>query len=70
MVDNIGISFIPIELDQLFEKFDFDDIVQAPMNIFDRSLEETGWSETLAQKKKNTCSFGFSAGSSAAISSP
>ena len=53
VVDNIGISiYSPIELDQLFEKFDFDfDIVQAPMNIFDRSLEETGWSETLAQKK-------------------
>lgn len=49
-VQHIGISiYEPSELDKLIGKFDFD-IVQAPFNIFDRRLIETGWMEGLSRR--------------------
>jgi aryl-alcohol dehydrogenase-like predicted oxidoreductase len=43
LVNKIGISiYSPDELDLLFDRFSFD-LVQAPFNIFDRSLEQSGW---------------------------
>lgn len=42
LVSQIGVSvYGPNELSQLVNRFDFD-IVQAPMNIFDRRMEDTG----------------------------
>nr|WP_299037660.1 aldo/keto reductase [uncultured Psychrobacter sp.] len=42
LVSQIGVSvYSPNELSQLIKRFDFD-IVQAPMNIFDRRMEDTG----------------------------
>lgn len=47
-VDKIGISiYEPSELDALGKLYDFD-IVQAPLNIFDRRLIDTGWLSRLA----------------------
>ena len=53
LVNNIGISiYSPVELDDLFKKSDFNfDIVQAPVNIFDHSLEQSGWSEKLTERQ-------------------
>jgi len=52
LVEKIGISiYSPIELDTLFDKFDFD-IVQAPLNIIDRRLFKSGWLHAL---KKSGC---------------
>ncbi len=49
-VDKIGISvYETSELDIIIDKYDFD-IVQAPLNIFDRRLIETGWLSRLAAK--------------------
>lgn len=43
LVNKIGISiYSPNELDELFDYFSFD-LVQAPFNILDRSLEKSGW---------------------------
>jgi aryl-alcohol dehydrogenase-like predicted oxidoreductase len=43
LVKKIGVSISqPKDLDLLMEYFDFD-IVQAPMNLFDRRLETSGW---------------------------
>lgn len=43
----IGVSvYSPTELDELFEVCKLD-LVQAPLNIFDRALVETGWARTL-----------------------
>jgi aryl-alcohol dehydrogenase-like predicted oxidoreductase len=43
LVDKLGISiYSPEELDDLCVKFSFD-LVQAPFNILDRRLEESGW---------------------------
>ena len=47
LVRKIGVSvYSPLELNPLFERFTFD-IVQAPLNIFDRSLVDSGWVEKL-----------------------
>ena len=49
MVDQIGVSvYGPDELSELIKRFDFD-VIQAPMNIFDRRMENTGM---LKQLKK------------------
>lgn len=49
MVDQIGVSvYGPDELSELIKKFDFD-VIQAPMNILDRRMENTGM---LKQLKK------------------
>lgn len=46
-VEKIGVSvYGPAELDVLLRRFDFD-LVQAPLNILERSLIETGWAERL-----------------------
>ena len=42
MVDQIGVSvYGPDELSELIKRFDFD-VIQAPMNIFDRRMKNTG----------------------------
>lgn len=42
IVDQIGVSvYGPDELSELIKRFDFD-VIQAPMNIFDRRMENTG----------------------------
>ncbi len=49
MVDKIGVSvYGPDELSELIKRFDFD-VIQAPMNILDRRMENTG---VLKQLKK------------------
>lgn len=49
IVDQIGVSvYGPDELSELIKRFDFD-VIQAPMNIFDRRMENTGM---LKQLKK------------------
>ena len=51
LIKNIGYSiYSPNELDALFEEFK-PDIIQAPYNIFDRRLKNTGWLDKL--KKNN-----------------
>lgn len=43
LVNKIGISiYNPSELDDLCSRFAFD-LVQAPFNIFDRNLQQSGW---------------------------
>ena len=50
-VRNIGVSiYDPAELDPLFERYDFD-IVQAPFNILDRRLLDSGWLSRLADER-------------------
>jgi aryl-alcohol dehydrogenase-like predicted oxidoreductase len=52
LTQNIGISiYDPEQLDHLMHRFDFN-IVQAPMNIFDRRIDSSGWLNRL--KKTNT----------------
>lgn len=47
LVQKVGISiYDPAELDQLFANWQFD-LVQAPMNVFDRRLLESGWAGRL-----------------------
>ena len=47
LVCNIGVSvYGPAELDALFEKYRFD-LIQAPFNILDRGLVESGWAARL-----------------------
>lgn len=47
LVSKVGISvYGPEELDQLIGRYSFD-IVQAPLNILDRRLVESGWAEKL-----------------------
>jgi aryl-alcohol dehydrogenase-like predicted oxidoreductase len=47
---NIGISvYAPEELDMLVGKFHFD-LVQAPLNILDRRLVESGWAKKLKEQ--------------------
>lgn len=49
LVEKIGISvYGPEELAQLFDLFKFD-LVQAPLNILDRNLVESGWASKLKQ---------------------
>jgi len=50
VVQNIGVSiYDPAELDPLFERYDFD-IVQAPFNVLDRRLIDSGWLPRLAHQ--------------------
>ena len=50
LVDKIGVSiYEPSELDAIEKLYEFD-IVQAPLNIFDRRLVDTGWLSRLADK--------------------
>ena len=50
LVEKIGVSiYEPAQLGELFNIYDFD-IVQAPINIFDRSLEMSGWAARLKQR--------------------
>jgi len=50
LAKKIGISiYSPAELDELESRYPLD-IVQAPVNVFDRRLEATGWMENLARK--------------------
>ncbi len=50
-IDNIGISiYDPSELELLIRNFDFD-IVQAPMNVFDRRLYTSGWLNYLKEQE-------------------
>lgn len=43
LVDKIGISiYSPTELEELCNRFSFD-LIQAPFNIFDRNLKQSGW---------------------------
>jgi aryl-alcohol dehydrogenase-like predicted oxidoreductase len=47
LVCNIGVSvYGPAELDALFERYRFD-LIQAPFNIVDRGLVESGWAVRL-----------------------
>jgi aryl-alcohol dehydrogenase-like predicted oxidoreductase len=47
LTQKIGVSvYEPAELDQLFDRFDLD-LVQAPLNILDRRLVESGWAKQL-----------------------
>ena len=49
LAKKIGISiYSPAELDELEGRYPLD-IVQAPVNVFDRRLEATGWMEKLAR---------------------
>lgn len=49
LVDKIGVSvYGSNELGLLFDKFNFD-LVQAPLNILDRSLVVSGWADRLKQ---------------------
>lgn len=51
LVKKIGISvYAPEQLDSLFADLDFD-IVQAPFNILDRRLKDSGWLAKLKLKK-------------------
>ena len=47
LIEKIGISiYDPRELDLLIGKYEFN-IVQAPMNVFDRRIAESGWLDRL-----------------------
>ena len=47
LVKKIGISiYSPTELDALCKQFSFD-LIQAPFNVLDRSLEKSGWLDQL-----------------------
>lgn len=47
LASKIGVSvYGPEELDPLFQKYTFD-LVQAPLNIIDRSLVDSGWAHQL-----------------------
>ncbi len=51
LIKKIGISvYTPEQLDRLFAELDFD-IVQAPFNILNRSIERSGWLAKLSTKK-------------------
>jgi aryl-alcohol dehydrogenase-like predicted oxidoreductase len=48
-VHKIGISiYNPTELESLFNEFSWD-LIQAPFNVFDRTLEKSGWLSQLKQ---------------------
>lgn len=50
LVQKTGVSiYEPAELDALTSRFDLD-LVQAPFNLLDRRLIESGWMERLAQR--------------------
>jgi aryl-alcohol dehydrogenase-like predicted oxidoreductase len=49
LVEKVGISiYAPTELDSLISRY-MPDIVQAPLNIFDRLLETSGWLSRLSE---------------------
>lgn len=49
LVDKIGVSIYgPEELEALWPKFRFD-LIQSPLNVFDRRLASTGWLERMHQ---------------------
>lgn len=49
-VDKIGISvYSPEELGLIYNKFKFD-LVQLPLNVFDRRFEDSGWLDTLSRE--------------------
>lgn len=49
-IQKIGVSiYSPSELDFVFKNFDID-LVQAPVNLFDRSMESTGLGQMLQKK--------------------
>ena len=50
LIQNAGVSiYDPAELDALYGRFNFD-IVQAPFNLFDRRMVESGWIERLSRR--------------------
>lgn len=51
LIEKIGVSiYAPSELDELCRRYDFD-LVQAPFNIMDRRLVDTGWMCRLNERK-------------------
>jgi len=47
LIEKFGVSvYSPGELEELFRSFDFD-VVQAPLNILDRRLLDSGWAKRL-----------------------
>ena len=64
IVKKIGLSiYDPRELDLFFKEYDYQ-IVQAPVNIFDRRLISSGWGKKLSKKKdRNICKINFFKGS-------
>jgi aryl-alcohol dehydrogenase-like predicted oxidoreductase len=51
LVEKIGVSiYNPEELDNLWRKYRFD-LVQAPLNLIDRRLLESGWAERLKRSE-------------------
>ena len=50
MIEKIGVSiYSPDGLNQIFDRFPID-LVQIPVNVFDRSLENSGWAEKAQQQ--------------------
>jgi len=50
LVKKIGASvYVPEELDALYSRYNLD-IIQAPFNIFDRRLKESGWLDRLSNQ--------------------
>ena len=50
LVEKIGASiYVPEELELLYSKYNFD-IVQAPFNVLDRRLKESGWLSRLSEQ--------------------
>jgi aryl-alcohol dehydrogenase-like predicted oxidoreductase len=50
LVKKIGASvYVPEELDALYSRYNLD-IIQAPYNIFDRRLKESGWLDRLSNQ--------------------
>lgn len=50
IVKKIGVSiYDPLELDLLFDRFEFE-LVQAPFNIIDHRMIETGWMNRLSER--------------------
>ncbi len=51
VVKKIGYSiYSPLELDELYDNFK-PDIIQAPFNIFDRRINDSGWIDKLSEDK-------------------
>ena len=50
MIEKIGVSiYSPDEINQIVDRFPID-LVQVPVNIFDRSFENSGWAEKTQQQ--------------------
>ena len=50
LVQKIGVSiYAPVELDDLYQRYKFD-VVQAPFNLLDRRLFDSGWMSRLADR--------------------